>query len=100
MSGCIIIHRQQGERSRGIEDLVGDMLVRLFVTEYGHDRLVIVFPARDVDPRSIARLGISPVGSDEQRCGELATVIERNDNPMISSLDVRHLRVPQQPYIL
>src|SRR5262245_57274320 len=41
----VVIHRQERERTRWIEDLIGNMIVRLLVTQYRNDRLVIVLPS-------------------------------------------------------
>src|SRR5437764_9832790 len=73
------------------------MLVRAFVPKHRDHRLMVVFPARDIDAGSLAGLRVSTVRGDEQWSAELAAVLQRNNDVMIRTIYARDARLPQQP---
>ena len=100
MAELVVVHRQQCERPRGIEDLIRDMLMSALVPKHRDDRLMVVLPARDVDPRRLAGPGVSAVGRHEQRCRELASVLKRDHHAVVAAIDLGHARFPQRPDVL
>src|SRR5437868_13164531 len=70
------------------------------MTQYRDDRLMLVAPVRDADPRRLARCRIAPVGGDEQWRVELTSVVERHHDPVIAPLDTGHARLPKDPAVL
>ncbi len=95
-----VVHRQQRERSGGIKNLIGDMVVRPLVPEHRDDRLVIVLPLCDADTGGFAGRRIAAVRGNQQRGRKLAAVFERNDDAVIAAIHCRHARFPQQPEVL
>jgi len=100
MALLVVGHRQQGERTGGIEDLIGDMVVRPLVPKHRHDRLMSILPPRNTDSCSFARSGIATVRRHEQRRMELPPVVERYAHTRLVAADVGHSRFPQQPAVL
>src|SRR4051794_27111648 len=99
MAHRIIVHRQQRKWARRIKNLVSDMIVQSLVPKHRDKRLMIVFPARDIDSRGFPRRRIAPVGGDQQRRGDLASILECYDHSMLVTLGDFHSRFPQKPYV-
>src|SRR4029079_2863790 len=100
MAAGIVFHRQQREWAGRIENLIRDMLMRPFVAQYRDDRLMVVFPTRDIDAGGLARLRIATVCRNQQRRAEFAAVLKRNHYVMIAAIDRGDSRFPKQPDVL
>ncbi len=96
MTVRIVGHRQQGERPGGIEDLVRDIVVRLFVAERRDRGGVVIAPARDIDPGRGARRRIAPFGAHQQRCRRRPAIGKRDANAGRIALDLGGARLHQQ----
>ncbi len=75
------------------------MLVRSLVAQHGDDRLMIVFPASNVDSRGLSRRRIAAIGGHKQRRLELAAVLERDHDTRLAAIDLATAGFPQKPYV-
>ena len=71
-------HRQDGERSGRVKDLIGYIAVRARVRDGGDDRDMVVVPARHADVRGLAGRRVAALRADQQRRLDQPTILERN----------------------
>ena len=69
-------HRQDGERARGQEPLMGNAVMRRFVPHGADDAVLGIAPLGGGDPGLGAQEGICPVRSDDQRRGQNRPVLQ------------------------
>jgi hypothetical protein len=88
--------RQDRERAGRIEDLIGDVAMRLFVRDRGDHRDMLIGPARDRDPGRIAGRRLAALGADQQGSVHCAPVGERYRHAVEIAPDVDRFRRPHQ----
>ena len=82
----LVEQRQQRERPGRVEDLPGDVVVRLRVGEHGDDRAVAVVPPGDRDAGFLAGRRVAALGGDHQRGLERGPVGQRGRDAELAAL--------------